>query len=171
MKYLLVFHPSGRLRDPNPFHTDLSRRTGAQCQTAFLNLPGIRKTVEDIPDHSGNGEPRSYCSRISWAQLLKRMFDIDVSHCSHCGGQLKIIAAIQSPPVIARILGHLGLPTRAPQKHLHALSISSRQPDTALTPRNPGLPTLKPVIPYGWFSLVGLISPCSPVFNPFCRAQ
>ena len=80
-------------------------------------IPGIRKTVKDIPDHSGNGAQRSHSSRISWAQLLKRGFDIiDGSRCSHRGGQLKIIAAIQSPPVIARILGHLGLPTRAPPK-------------------------------------------------------
>ena len=37
MKYLLVFHPSGRLRGPNPFHTDLSWRAGAERQTAFLD--------------------------------------------------------------------------------------------------------------------------------------
>ncbi len=73
-------------------------------------IPGIRKTVKDLPDHSGNGEPRSHASRISWAQLLKRGFDIDVSRCSHCGGQLKMIAAIQSPPVIARILAHPSTP-------------------------------------------------------------
>jgi hypothetical protein len=29
-------------------------------------------------------------------------------------GSLKIIAAIEDPPVIVRILTHLGLPTRAP---------------------------------------------------------
>ena len=34
-------------------------------------------------------------NRISWARLLKRVFDIDVQHCPNCGaGELKIIAAI-----------------------------------------------------------------------------
>ena len=58
---------------------------------------------------------------MSWARLLKRVFDIDVEHCPNCGGALKIIAcpesrrraAIEDPPVIVKILSHLGLPTRA----------------------------------------------------------
>jgi hypothetical protein len=51
---------------------------------------------------------------MSWTQLLKRVFDIDIEHCPNCGGALKIIAAIDDPPVIAKIRSHLGLPTRAP---------------------------------------------------------
>jgi hypothetical protein len=43
----------------------------------------------------------------------KRVFDIDLEHCPHCGGPLKIIAAIVDSTVIARILTHLGLPARA----------------------------------------------------------
>jgi hypothetical protein len=33
-----------------------------------------------------------------------------------CGGQLKIIAAIEEPVVIVRILTHLGLAARAPPR-------------------------------------------------------
>jgi Putative transposase len=32
--------------------------------------------------------------RLSWAKLLKRVFDLDLEHCANCGGELKIIAAI-----------------------------------------------------------------------------
>jgi hypothetical protein len=39
-----------------------------------------------------------------------------VEHCLNCGGALKIIAAIEDPPVIDKILSHLGLPTRAPPR-------------------------------------------------------
>jgi len=47
--------------------------------------------------------------RISWARLLKRVFDIDMQHCPNCGGgELKIIAAILERPVIVKILTHLG---------------------------------------------------------------
>jgi hypothetical protein len=42
--------------------------------------------------------------------------DIDIEHCPNCAGALKIIAAIEDPPGIARILTHLGLPTRAPPR-------------------------------------------------------
>jgi hypothetical protein len=55
---------------------------------------------------------------MSWARLLKRVFDIDVEHCSNCGGALKVIAAIEDPPVIVKILSHLGLPTRVPPRSL-----------------------------------------------------
>ena len=54
---------------------------------------------------------------MSWARLLKRVFDIDIEHCPNCGGALKIIAAdLEDPPVIIKILSHLGLPTRAPPR-------------------------------------------------------
>jgi hypothetical protein len=37
-------------------------------------------------------------------------------HCPNCGGALTIIAAILDPAVIATILRHLGLPIRAPPR-------------------------------------------------------
>ena len=55
--------------------------------------------------------------RISWARLLKRVFDIDMQHCPNCGaGELKIIAAILERPVIHKILHHLGLDPQPPPK-------------------------------------------------------
>jgi len=53
---------------------------------------------------------------MSGARLLKRVFDIDIEHCPNCGGAVKIIAAIEDPPVRVRILAHLRLPTRAPPR-------------------------------------------------------
>ena len=60
-------------------------------------------------------DPASPAS-VGWARLLKRVFDIDLEHCPQCGGDLKIIAAIEEPAVIVRILTHLGLPARAPPR-------------------------------------------------------
>jgi hypothetical protein len=53
---------------------------------------------------------------MSWARLLKRVFDIDIDHCPNCGGSLKIMTGIEDSPVIVRILTQLGLPTRAPPR-------------------------------------------------------
>jgi hypothetical protein len=55
--------------------------------------------------------------RISWARLLKRVFDIDMQRCPNCGGgELKIIAAILEWPVIEKIQTHLGLDPQPPPK-------------------------------------------------------
>lgn len=48
---------------------------------------------------------------VRWADLLRRVFEIDVSRCARCGGRLRFVAAIDDPEVVRRILGHLGLPT------------------------------------------------------------
>lgn len=44
---------------------------------------------------------------MNWAQRLKRVFNIDVEVCKHCGGQVKVLACIEDQQVIDRILSHL----------------------------------------------------------------
>jgi len=51
---------------------------------------------------------------IPWARLLARVFNIDVETCIKCGGKMKIIAAIEDPKVIRKILEHMGLDTKPP---------------------------------------------------------
>ncbi len=53
-------------------------------------------------------------SRITWARLLRRVFSIDIETCERCGGKTKIIAAIEDPKVIKKILDHLNLPSKPP---------------------------------------------------------
>jgi len=50
----------------------------------------------------------------SWAELMQRSFGFDVPACPRCGTRLSLIALIEDPPVIRRILSHLGLPTEVP---------------------------------------------------------
>ena len=47
------------------------------------------------------------CTEGRPAQRLKRVLNIDVSICSACGGPMKIIASIEDPFVIGKILSHL----------------------------------------------------------------
>jgi hypothetical protein len=44
---------------------------------------------------------------LRWAQRLKRVFRIDIEQCERCGGKVRIIASIENPEVIGRILAHL----------------------------------------------------------------
>jgi len=55
---------------------------------------------------------------MTWARRLKRVFKIDVEVCEHCGGAVKIVACIQRPEVIERIVRHVrgkGRARRRPQ--------------------------------------------------------
>ena len=45
---------------------------------------------------------------MTWARLLQRVFDIDIERCV-CGGKLKLIAVIEDPDVIEKILKHIRL--------------------------------------------------------------
>jgi hypothetical protein len=44
---------------------------------------------------------------MTWAMRLKRVFDIDIETCSECGGDVRIIASIDDPAVIKKILDYL----------------------------------------------------------------
>ncbi len=93
----------------------LIRFHGALAPHAKLRAAIVPGPPENTSEHTA-GHAHGAPARMSWARLLKRVFDIDVEHCQHCGGALKIIAAIEEPAVIARILTHLGLPARAPPR-------------------------------------------------------
>jgi hypothetical protein len=43
---------------------------------------------------------------MNWARRLKRVFGIDIEQCARCGGRLEVIASIEKPEVIERILAH-----------------------------------------------------------------
>jgi hypothetical protein len=52
--------------------------------------------------------------RLAWAELLRRVFAVDVLQCPRCGGRMRLLAAIQPPDVTEAILDCLELPSRAP---------------------------------------------------------
>lgn len=51
--------------------------------------------------------PAQRRAAMTWAQRLKRVFKIDIETCRHCGGAMKVIACIEDPVVVKRILDHL----------------------------------------------------------------
>jgi len=50
----------------------------------------------------------------SWAELMKRAFDIDVLVCPRCSGKMKVLATIMERDAIRAILGARGLPVEPP---------------------------------------------------------
>jgi hypothetical protein len=55
--------------------------------------------------------PKGGVYRRPWHELIKRVWDLDILACALCGGRMNQISHIEDPAVIAKILGHLGLPT------------------------------------------------------------
>ena len=65
-----------------------------------------RHRIIPNPVHQSAREPHaSRPAPMSWMQRLKRVFRIE--HCGMCGGTLRVIACIETPEVIERILTHL----------------------------------------------------------------
>lgn len=82
---------------------------------------------------ASESEAPTPCQRraaVTWAQRLKRVFKIDIETCSVCGGEVKIIAAINDPIVIEKILNHLNEkatgaePTRLPKSRVPLFSLA-----------------------------------------------
>ena len=46
--------------------------------------------------------------RIRWAQLLRRVFEIDALRCAKCGGPMVLLALLTDPAVVHKILDHIG---------------------------------------------------------------
>ena len=69
---------------------------------------------EDSRDAAGAGDPPPAANGLR-AEFIRRSFGFDVLECPRCGGRLQLIAVIEDPAVIERILRHPGLPTDIPE--------------------------------------------------------
>ena len=65
---------------------------------------GRKPPPEDVPASERK-------RRYTWAELMKRVFKLDVLECPFCKGRRKLIALITDPPVIRAILDCLDLPS------------------------------------------------------------
>jgi hypothetical protein len=81
----------------------------------------VPRTGGVVSNEGQGGEPSDTDRQrsLTWAQRLKRVFSIDIETCRRCGGQLKVIASIEDPPVIERILAHLVGHTAEPVDPAH----------------------------------------------------
>ena len=63
---------------------------------------------------------------LTWAEVLRRVFGVEITVSPHCGGKLRVIADVTDPDVIARVLEHVsrvGLPRAPPSRMGEQLSI------------------------------------------------
>ncbi|NNC77823.1 MAG: hypothetical protein HKN77_07660 [Woeseiaceae bacterium] len=90
-RYHGVFAPA------SPDRARIVPRTGAAASTERAEVTeGVEESISDRQRAMSSG------------QRLKRVFAIDIETCRQCGGRLRVIASIEAPAVIERILEHLG---------------------------------------------------------------
>jgi hypothetical protein len=51
--------------------------------------------------------PEQAARRRSWAELIRRVYEVDPLTCPKCGGEMRVVAFITDAPVIRHILDHL----------------------------------------------------------------
>ena len=83
----------------------------AKLRSKVVPTPAPQTTAGEGDCRHAHSKPL----RMTWARLLKRVFDIDIERCV-CGGKLKIIAVIEQPDVIEKILKHIGLDPQPPPR-------------------------------------------------------
>jgi len=62
--------------------------------------PSYPPIIEDEP---------AYVPSKSWAEMMRKVYEVDPLYCPSCGGQMRIISFIEEPKIIDRIIAHLEL--------------------------------------------------------------
>ena len=103
--------PESREQVPDGTPPPLGKANGAHCsQQATVPI------FEVAP-----GDPPSLRERrLSWSELMMRVFREDVLRCKKCGGRAAVISAIAQPKGAEATLVCLGLAVRAPPPHPRA---------------------------------------------------
>jgi len=109
-------HAGCQLADPALRPVERPPARGVRAEPAALSPPGdtdlrAPDSARGLPTPTGDlARPR----RLAWADLMRRVFALDVLECPGCGGRMRILAAIHPPETARAILACLGLPERAP---------------------------------------------------------
>jgi hypothetical protein len=119
LRYHGLFAPNSRHRrrvvaaairaDAESAAPEILELAAAPVPTRSAPTPAFRLTAPEAP--GGRTSPRW---RVPWAELLRKVFAIDVLACPRCAGRLEIIAFIAEPSIARRILDHLGLDAQGP---------------------------------------------------------
>jgi hypothetical protein len=116
------------MKSPSPTTITIGSCTSAEVGGEAEALPSaeeegranaieqLRRRRRVVPHAPGRrGRRRGGVRRYPWAELLRRVFDVEVLVCPHCGGARRLLAAITAPASIERVLRAMGLPHEVPE--------------------------------------------------------
>ena len=67
----------------------------------------VGRGYRDLALHHPGNIAYAPLSRVDWATLLRRTFDVDVKRCTGCAGRMTVRAVVTDPASIDRLLGAL----------------------------------------------------------------
>ncbi len=113
-RHLLTYH--GCLAPAHPLRADIIPKASKR------NCEHKPESENQGKDSKHPAKPKKSSARtnpyIPWHELMRRIFNTDVLRC-HCGATRKVIAYIDDPKVIYKILKHLGLDTQKRPPPIH----------------------------------------------------
>ena len=83
-----------------------SRRRGWWRRRGVV-LAGAAPEPAPIAERGPEPWPALKARRRRWAELLRLVFEVDVTVCARCGGEMRMLAFVTEPAVVKRILAHL----------------------------------------------------------------
>jgi hypothetical protein len=95
-----------------PKRQNLTRYHGVFASNSKLRALVIPQKVKPVIDLPLCPRPKGGPWRTDWAELLRRVFAVDVLSCARCGGRMRLIAFIKKKSAAQKILRHLKLPSQ-----------------------------------------------------------
>jgi len=111
-RYHGVFAPN------SPFRQLIVPASNTSPRRKTRTSPDDQPTEKHTPNRHPAEMTEPPTAPLSWAQRLNRVFNIDITRCPLCGGQVRLIADVTDPVLIRKILDHVNsqAPPRLPPR-------------------------------------------------------
>jgi len=84
------------------FYSNVARgKRGKAAAPAELSSPGEVPEGETAPENADRA-----ALRRRWAEMIRRVYEVDPLVCPRCGGEMRVVGFINQPALIKRILDH-----------------------------------------------------------------
>jgi hypothetical protein len=89
-------------------HTSLwrAKRSAPRCGVQQKKKPKVEQLVVDNPEPD---TPIRRKCRMTWAAVIKAVYEVDPLEYPLCCGTMKIVEVVEEPPLIEKILRHCKL--------------------------------------------------------------
>jgi len=105
VRYHGVLAPASKLRKRVVRDRRKKEAPVASTAPAGSSKKGEREVAVGVAGRIGL-EEELRPQRMSWAELMKRVFELDVLECPECKGRMKVISTITDPEVVRKFLGN-----------------------------------------------------------------